>query len=171
MEVSPCASSRFGPGSRPERHLRPDRFMGRKFVSTVIGALLLAVAWGARAAAQATGPKNPPLVISSMYGRDLFEFYCAPCHGRDAKGRGPVAAALKTAPADLTRITERSGGTFPTSRVESLVTAAGGVLASAHGSTEMPVWGPIFRALDPRDTLTTVRISNIVAYVASMQRK
>ena len=145
--------------------------MTLRVVSAAIGVLLLAAAWGVGAAAQTTGPKNPPLVISSMYGRDLFEFYCATCHGRDGKGSGPVAATLKTRPADLTRIAARNGGKFPTEHVESLVTAAGGVLTSAHGSTEMPVWGPIFQALDPRDKVTKVRISNIVEYIESMQVK
>ena len=140
-------------------------------ISASIGVLLLAAVWKTGEAAQTTGPKNPPLVISSMYGRDLFEFYCATCHGKDGTGHGPVAAALKTAPADLTRIAVRSGGKFPTDRVKSLVTAAGGVLTSVHGSTDMPVWGPIFQSLDPRDKLTAVRISNIVEYIESMQVK
>ena len=39
-----------------------------------------------------------------MAGRDLFESYCATCHGRDGKGAGPVAGALKTPPADLTAL-------------------------------------------------------------------
>ena len=145
--------------------------MTQRIVSLSFGVLLFAAAWNTGEAVQTTGPKNPPLVISSMYGRDLFEFYCATCHGKDGKGRGPVAAALKTAPADLTRIASRSGGTFPTERVKSLVTAAGGVLTSVHGSTDMPVWGPIFQALDPRDKVTAVRISNIVEYIESMQEQ
>ena len=46
----------------------------------------------------------PPLAINALAGRDLFEFYCATCHGRDGKGAGPVAGALKTRPADLTAL-------------------------------------------------------------------
>jgi hypothetical protein len=41
----------------------------------------------------------------------------------------------------------------------------------AHGSREMPVWGPIFHALDPNDRLNRVRIANIVDYLASIQSK
>ena len=41
-----------------------------------------------RAGAQTAGQKNPPLVIQSLYGRDLFEFYCAPCHGQNGKATG-----------------------------------------------------------------------------------
>ena len=39
-------------------------------------------------------PPFPPLVIASLSGGDLFQFYCASCHGRDGKGDGPVAASL-----------------------------------------------------------------------------
>ena len=42
-------------------------------------------------ARQTTGPTSPALIIPSMHGQDLFNFYCASCHGRDGKGGGPVA--------------------------------------------------------------------------------
>jgi hypothetical protein len=34
----------------------------------------------------------------------------------------------------------------------------------------MPVWGPIFMALDPNPTANRVRIENIVGYIESIQR-
>ena len=120
---------------------------------------------------QTTGAKNPPLVISSMYGRDLFELYCATCHGRDGKGNGPAAEALRVRPADLTTIARRNGGVFPRSRVESFVTVGEERAAPAHGSKEMPVWGPIFRALDFNDAANKIRLANIVEYVGSLQVK
>jgi mono/diheme cytochrome c family protein len=119
---------------------------------------------------QTTGQKNPPLVISSMYGRDLFEFYCATCHGRDGKGGGPAAAALNVPTPDLTTIAKRNGGTFPKAGVRSFVTGDQDRPISAHGSKDMPVWGPIFRSLDPTDTTNNVRIENIVGYVESIQQ-
>ena len=110
-------------------------------------------------------------MISSMYGRDLFEFYCASCHGRDGKGGGPVVPALKVHVPDLTTMAERSGGTFQKARVTGIVTGDQGHLTPAHGSTDMPVWGPVFRGLDPSDTLVKVRIANVVAYIESLQEK
>ena len=136
---------------------------------SLFAALLLGALWDSWASGQTTGQKNPPLVISSMYGRDLFEFYCASCHGRDGKGRGPVVPVLRTPPPDLSTITRRNGGTFPRSKVEAFVTGDGVRLTSAHGSKEMPVWGPIFRGLDPRDTTNKLRISNIVNHIESLQ--
>ena len=60
---------------------------------TVIGRRLiavLAVSGVALAAfAQTTFRPNPPLVSGSLTGGDLFQFYCATCHGRDGKGSGP----------------------------------------------------------------------------------
>jgi len=106
-----------------------------------------------------------------MSGRDLFQFYCATCHGRDGKGSGPVASALRVPPPDLTTITKRHGGTFPKANVEEILTGVKAPLPASHGSTDMPVWGPIFKALDPHDTTNKVRIANLVDYVASMQQK
>jgi mono/diheme cytochrome c family protein len=138
--------------------------------ASTIGALAGAVLLHAGASAQTTGPTNPPLVISSMYGRDLFEFYCASCHGRDGTGGGPAVRALRVTPPNLTRIAARNRGMFPRTRVEAFVTGDLEVPA-AHGSKEMPVWGPIFRGLDPNDRANRVRITNIVDYIASIQAK
>jgi hypothetical protein len=52
-----------------------------------------------------------------------------------------------------------------------LVTGDGSLGTPAHGSKEMPVWGPIFRGLDPRDTMNQMRIANIVAHIESMQAR
>lgn len=121
------------------------------------------------AAGQTTGPKTPALIIPSMYGQDLFNSYCASCHGRDGKGRGPVVPALNVSPPDLTTLAARHGGQFPKAYVESFVTGSRAPLVAAHGSKEMPVWGPIFLALDPHTTATRVRIENIVAYIEAIQ--
>jgi mono/diheme cytochrome c family protein len=133
--------------------------------------LVLAAGGAVAASAQTTGPQIPPLAIRSVAGRDLFEFYCATCHGRDGKGRGPAAAALKIPPPDLTRLAVRNGGTFPRQRVEAFVTNGGSVLTPPHGSSDMPVWGPVFRSLDPSDTMVKIRIANVVEYIGSIQAK
>lgn len=111
-----------------------------------------------------------PLVIDSMAGPDLFQFYCAPCHGRDGRGTGPVAAVLKTPPADLTKIAERRAGTFPRADIIGFV-SEGPALIPAHGTIDMPVWGPIFRSLDSSEARIRVRIDNLVSYLESIQAK
>lgn len=130
----------------------------------LLGASALPVAAGGQQERSA-----PPLVISSMYGRDLYQFYCATCHGRDGKGAGPAAVSLKIPPPDLTRLGRRNGGAFSQAAVEQFITGQER-MPSAHGSSDMPVWGPIFKSLDPSDARTRVRIANIVSYLESIQQ-
>jgi hypothetical protein len=66
---------------------------------------------------------------------------------------------------------DADGGEFPRQRVEAYVANDGSVRAPSHGSLEMPVWGPIFRGLEPSDALTEVRIANVVRYIESIQAK
>ena len=113
---------------------------------------------------------TPTFVPPSMSGRDIFRYYCATCHGRDGRGNGPAATALKTRPANLTRLASNNRGQFPAERVRAFVTH-GGPEAPAHGSSDMPVWGPIFQSLDPSDTIAQARINNVVAYLESIQAK
>jgi mono/diheme cytochrome c family protein len=118
-----------------------------------------------------TGSTLPPLVIQSVDGRDLFLMYCATCHGRTGTGGGPVAPALKTPPTDLTTLARRNGGVFPAMQVGVMLSGPRRATLPAHGSAEMPVWGPIFRALDPNDSQAAVRVANLVAYVEAIQVK
>jgi mono/diheme cytochrome c family protein len=138
-------------------------------LNTLVTGLSLALL-GDGAAGQTTGPRTPPLIIQSMAGQDLFNFYCASCHGRDGKGRGPVLPALSIQPPDLTTLTARYGGTFPRTLIESFVAGNRVPVVPAHGSKDMPVWGPIFMALDPNSTANRVRIESIVDYIESLQR-
>jgi mono/diheme cytochrome c family protein len=148
----------------------------RQIVYSVgVSAGLLAAGASMRAAAQTGGPParpTPPssLMIPSVSGRDLYGFYCATCHGREAKGDGPAASALKTPPPDLTMIAARRGGVFPAKTVESTILGDQDASMPAHGTREMPMWGPIFRALNPNDTMTKVRVENLVSYLRSLQR-
>jgi mono/diheme cytochrome c family protein len=124
-------------------------------------------AWSQGAAAQR--PVTSPLAISSLSGADLFQFYCATCHGYGGKGDGPVVPSLKKQPPDLTAIAARNGGHFPNELLVRFV-AGEDRLVAAHGSREMPVWGPIFQSLEPHDRLTRIRIENVVAFIESIQK-
>lgn len=137
--------------------------------ATIYAALLALLAVSVGSAGQKTGPVMPPLVIDSMYGPDLYRSYCATCHGRDGKGNGPVAAGLKVPPTDLTVLARHHKGIFPIREVE--LTIRGGRTVTVHGSDDMPVWGPIFHALDPSDARVKARIAALVAHIASIQQK
>ena len=108
-------------------------------------------------------------LIDSIQGADLYKAYCASCHGLDAKGAGPMAVSLKVAPLDLTRISIRNGGTFPLTRVQKII--SGEVQpSSGHGSSAMPVWGPIFSKVTRDVDLGRVRIDNLARYLRDIQQ-
>jgi len=136
-----------------------------------LAALMLGTGGPLLRAAQKTDPKAPDFVIKSTAGRDLFQFYCSSCHGRDGRGSGSAAPALKVPPPDLTTLTQRNRGTFPAERVEAFIKGEGRLPTPAHGSSDMPVWGPIFKGLDSRDAVNAVRIENLVKYIESIQAK
>jgi mono/diheme cytochrome c family protein len=142
----------------------------KRVICGALVALALMRAWDVRVAGQQTGRTPPPLLIPSMSGGDLFRFYCASCHGREGKGDGPVASTLNRRPPDLTTIAKRNGGRFSSDRVERFVTGDREP-SQAHSSADMPVWGPIFQALDPQDRMNRIRIENVVAFIESMQSK
>ena len=103
-------------------------------------------------------------------GREMFLRFCASCHGKDGKGEGPAAVAMKTRPSDLTSISRRHGGKYPTGYVGALL-KFGRNLAS-HGSEEMPVWGSRFKTLDPvGDPTGQKHVDSVVAYIESLQVK
>jgi len=104
---------------------------------------------GGRPASGQSVDVSPRVVLPAMSGQDVFRYYCATCHGRDGRG---------------------NGGLFPTERVRDFVTN-GRPEVPAHGSPDMPVWGPIFSALDPSDKVAQQRIENLVGYIRSLQVK
>ena len=72
-------------------------------------------------------------------GRDLYLQYCASCHGRNADGKGPMAPALSTPPANLRLLWERYGNPLPEDQVARFIDGRADV--KAHGPRDMPVWG------------------------------
>jgi mono/diheme cytochrome c family protein len=102
-------------------------------------------------------------------GHVMFQEYCSACHGKTGEGNGPAAAALKTPPANLTLLAKNNGGTFPAKKVQDVLRF--GVQSPAHGSSEMPVWGPTFRALSADNEVVTLRIANLTNYIQTLQAK
>lgn len=114
--------------------------------------------------------REPARDIGSLAGPDVYKAYCASCHGESGKGDGPAAPALKAPLPDLTTIAKRSGGRFSSVDVTEAITGVNKPIA-AHGSPDMPVWGPVFRRLTPDEGLRTVELTNLVKYIESMQQK
>jgi mono/diheme cytochrome c family protein len=109
-------------------------------------------------------------MTSPASGKEMFTSYCASCHGKDAKGNGPAANALKQLPADLTTLAKRNAGKYPTDKVTSIL--RGQTSLMAHGDQEMPVWGPVFwRMSQGREEQVQMRIGNLNRYLESLQEK
>lgn len=105
--------------------------------------------------------------VPSVQGRYNFVAYCASCHGPDGKGQGPVVPALKVPVPDLTTITRRHGK-FDAIAIERVITGEDRVPA-AHGSLDMPVWGPIFKGT-VGNASATLRLRNLVKYLQTIQQ-
>lgn len=110
----------------------------------------------------------PAPVTSPASGKEMFVSYCASCHGTDGKGDGPAATALKNPPADLTTLAERNGGRYPEAKVSSILSGKASV--AAHGTQEMPVWGPVFWRMSQGHAVEVQqRIVNLNDYIKSLQ--
>lgn len=121
--------------------------------------------------ASAQNQDQQPLPIRPVEGAAIFQDFCAPCHGRDGGGKGPVSGRLTEAVPDLTRLSQRNSGKFPAARVRNTLMFGGDRPQAAHGSKPMPIWGPIFHAIEYDQDLGNVRLDNVTKYLESIQRK
>jgi mono/diheme cytochrome c family protein len=137
--------------------------------ATIFCGVLLAAAWTIAAQSNPVVKKASTEPLDSPSGRQTYQQYCAACHGENAKGGGPAAAALNTPPPDLTKLARENGGKFPYDYVGGVVRF--GKPMSAHGSPDMPVWGPIFNMRDYNEVAVRQRVKNLCDYLASVQEK
>ena len=137
--------------------------------AVLFGVLILGayVAEGQDKLAVAKGP-TPRTIAAS--GKQTYMQYCASCHGVDARGEGPAAFVLKTPPPDLTMLAKRHDGKFPYEYVSDVLRFGTRILS--HGSSDMPIWGPIFGSLDNyNEPAVRKRIKDLSDYLASLQQK
>lgn len=102
-----------------------------------------------------------------------FATYCAVCHGARGLGDGPAAEGKAKKPADLTRLSARNGGEFPTTRVMSQIWGYAG--GKGHGV--MPEFAPLmegdkvlFDGGDGIATPTPERLVALAEYLKGIQR-
>jgi mono/diheme cytochrome c family protein len=139
-------------------------------------SIVVAVFWCATSLLGVAQDKNkeikhvPARATSPASGEQMFTSYCASCHGKDAKGNGPAASALNKAPADLTTLAKRNGDKYPDMRVMAVL--RGEAPVAAHGTQEMPVWGPVFWHMSQgHPSEVQQRIANLNNYLKSIQGK
>lgn len=136
----------------------------------LIGILAVAGSFCFAQEAKPTIKHAPAGMTSPSSGKEMFMSYCASCHGKDATGHGPAAAALNQPPANLTTLAKRNGGKYPSDKVTSVL--HGQANLTAHGDQEMPVWGPVFwRMSQGHPEQVQMRIANLNKYLESLQEK
>jgi len=145
-----------------------------KFISVAVGlAMLLTLAIAQQVATAPSTPtvKHVPINRAPVNsGKDMFNSYCAVCHGTDAKGAGPAASAMKTNPVDLTALAKKSGGKYPASHVAAVL--RGQAITASHGNQDMPIWGPLFSSISQgHEAQVQQRIANLVDYIGTLQTK
>ena len=136
-----------------------------------LGAILIGQGATSSQTQEKTTIKKVPITESQPgSGKQMYQDYCAACHGMDGKGNGPAASALacKTLP-DLTTIAKRDNEKSAEMQVRSVLEF--GTQSKAHGTTDMPIWGPLFRSLSGGDPVAKLRIKNLCDYINLMQEK
>lgn len=105
----------------------------------------------------------------AVMGERSFKTYCIACHGKMAKGDGPLAKDLKVTPADLTKLSEKNSGTFPYEMV--IKTIENGRSVRGHGTEDMPAWGGAFKATAQSDVEAKNMMRELAHYLWSIQPK
>jgi mono/diheme cytochrome c family protein len=167
--LSSCYSQPY----KPERCPRPMSVRRSFIFSLALGAAaLLWLAGHLRVSAHQNAPParvTDQSTILPLDGAKIFRNYCASCHGVNGKGGGPVAPALKAKVPQLSTLARRNHGTFPTARVRGII--AGDEDHAAHGSREMPLWGPVFHQIENDQDLGYIRLQNVMQYLKTIQQK
>ena len=127
----------------------------------IAGCLLVGLAGLGRAAER-------PDPDAAAKGKVIYQRYCASCHGSDARGNGPLAADLRVAPSDLTRLAEKANGRFPFDLVARSID--GRQTTRGHGTPDMPVWGEIFpKTAGTESPSVNSAVGRIAHYLWSIQ--
>jgi mono/diheme cytochrome c family protein len=133
-----------------------------RLVSAIAGTILFAsTTLGAQDASL-----DPSLAAK---GEKLFRTYCSACHGKSATGDGPLAKDLKAAPANLTKLGEKNGGTFPFDMV--IHTIDQGRSVRGHGTEDMPAWGDAFKMTSDGPGEPKEMMRELAHYLWSVQAK
>ena len=135
----------------------------RTITKLLAGVSLVALLW---APAPAVLAQQEDAIES---GQQQFGQQCAVCHGLEGQGDGVLGPYLKEQPADLSRLSERNGGTFPFWEVCGKIDGCNKV--GAHGPGDMPVWGTDERYEGTSGRLAMGQILEIVFFLQSIQEK
>jgi len=134
-------------------------------------AVFAIVAAGVSTAPAVSSQETVETFVGGTDGGALFKTYCAVCHGKTAKGDGPLADDLRFRPPNLTLLAKRNKGTFDADQVRRFVDGREPV--KGHGGPDMPVWGDAFKRSREgfSEKAVKARIDAIVDHLESVQAK
>jgi mono/diheme cytochrome c family protein len=107
-----------------------------------------------------------------------FKANCAGCHGAGGRGDGAYEQFNKLRIPDLTMLSARNHGVFPTERVTEIID--GRQIVIIHGTPGMPVWGNRFslkaaaecrEARCDSESVVRARIQALIAYIRQLDAK
>lgn len=153
--------------------MKPTNFLlARMLLLGVGGAILVGRGGAAAQDKQATKLKNVSITYSDpRSGAQLYKDYCSACHGTEGRGDGPVGRFLKGPPANLRTLAQRNNGKYPAEYVAAILRF--GTDNAAHGTSDMPIWGPVFRAQKDKQKNkrgADLRIQDLTEFVESLQQ-
>ncbi len=135
-------------------------------IAAATGALLCVIAFSTIAADPSPGQRE-------------FNARCAMCHGASARGDGWLAENLIRRPPSLRELKKKNGGVFPREQIAR--TVDGRISIKAHGPSEMPAWGTVYkteietaagsrRGVREEDEINiSYRIQVLIEYLATQQ--
>jgi len=148
------------------------------FLGLLVLTVLALAAWSQPQAPE-TAPqkiikKVPMKHTAADSGEEMYNEYCAVCHGMQGKGDGPAVSELKVPPPDLTLLTRDNEGKYPSERVAAVLRFGTEKPAPAHGTVDMPVWGQLLATSPVHGTnpaMVQLRIRNLTHYIETLQAK
>jgi mono/diheme cytochrome c family protein len=108
-------------------------------------------------------------------GKKEFRRHCAVCHGLGGTGDSVMVNLnlLTVKPTDLTQLSKHNKGIFPFWHIYGIVD--GREPLKSHGTSDMPIWGDVFREEEGTsladETRASGRILLLVHYLQSIQEK
>jgi mono/diheme cytochrome c family protein len=132
----------------------------------IVLGLLVALPVAMTAASESSQPQK--VDSSAAYQGELtFRTYCSSCHGKQARGDGPLANDLKVQPANLTELSKKNEGEFPYEMV--ITTIENGRNVRGHGTEDMPAWGDAFEMTSQNEAEAKAKISQLAHFLWSLQ--
>jgi hypothetical protein len=94
---------------------------------------------------------------------------CASCHGKEARGDGPVSASLAVRVPNLRELQKRNRGEFPIDKIQNIID--GRISLAPHGTRVIPVWGDELLLAETGDPEAERSAADLIHKIAEYLRR